>query len=99
LAEVRRKSEARSRSVARPAKADAGAQTVELRRKNWIFLGAGAACILFGFILLSARSLTLAPILLLAGYLVLVPWGLVAHPRTTTSGTATKSFPDEASKQ
>jgi hypothetical protein len=82
MAEVRRKIDARARSVARPAKADVTAQTVELHRKNWILLGAGIVCIVLGFIALGLRDITLAPILLLAGYLVLVPWGLVAHRKT-----------------
>ncbi len=79
MAEQRRKADARSRSVARPEKSDASAQTIELHRKNWILLSAGLLCILLGFLVLGAGNITLAPILLLAGYLILVPWGLVAH--------------------
>jgi hypothetical protein len=82
MADVKRKMDARARSTGRPAKADASAQTIELHRKNWILLGAGIVCIVLGFIALSMRDITLAPILLLAGYLVLIPWGLVAHRKT-----------------
>jgi xanthine/uracil permease len=84
MAERKQKMDARARSGARPAKADASAQTIELHRKNWILLGAGVICIVLGFIALTMRDITLAPILLLAGYLVLVPWGLVAHRKTVS---------------
>lgn len=94
MAEVKRKSDARLRLAPRPAKADSGAQTVELRRKNGILLGAGVACILLGFMMLNMRDITLAPILLLAGYLVLVPWGLVAHQRA-----AAPASQEDAKKQ
>jgi hypothetical protein len=79
MADAKRKMDARPRSSGRSAKVDAGAQTIELHRKNWILLGGGIICILLGFIALSMRDITLAPILLLAGYLVLVPWGLLTH--------------------
>lgn len=93
MAEVKRKTDAKTRSAARPGKPDASAQTVELHRKNWILLGAGIVCIVLGFIALSMRDITLAPILLLAGYLVLVPWGLVAHRKT-----APATSPEEPQK-
>jgi hypothetical protein len=93
MADVRRKIDAHVRSAARPAKADASAQTVELHRKNGILLGAGIVCIVLGFIVLGMRNITLAPILLLAGYLVLVPWGLVAHRKT-----APPSVPEDLQK-
>lgn len=47
-------------------------------RKNYILFGLAAACILAGYITLSRGSITLAPILLLLGYLVLIPWGIMA---------------------
>jgi len=34
--------------------------------------------ILAGYVALSRGSITLAPILLLLGYLVLIPWGILA---------------------
>ena len=94
MVDVRRKMDARARPAARPAKADASAQTVELHRKNWILLGAGIMCIVLGFIALSMRDITLAPILLLAGYLVLIPWGLVAHRKAARS-----SVPEDLQRQ
>jgi len=47
-------------------------------RKNYILFGLAAVVILAGYISLSRGSITLAPILLLTGYLVLIPWGILA---------------------
>ena len=49
-------------------------------RRNWQWLGAGAAVIIAGFIALSMGSITLAPILLVLGYCVLIPVGLLVGP-------------------
>jgi uncharacterized membrane protein HdeD (DUF308 family) len=46
---------------------------IQLRPKNWILLGAGIVTIIAGYILLSHGSITMAPILLVAGYCVLIP--------------------------
>lgn len=43
-------------------------------RNYWIF-GAALASIVIGYVTLSKGSITLAPILLVAGYCVLVPLG------------------------
>jgi hypothetical protein len=91
MAETKRKTDARLRPAMRQAKVDASAQTIELHRKNWILLGAGILCILLGFLALGMKDITLAPILLLAGYLVLVPWGLVAHQKTAGAPVAEES--------
>jgi NADPH-dependent 2,4-dienoyl-CoA reductase/sulfur reductase-like enzyme len=47
-------------------------------RKNYIIFAAAAVVILVGYVALSRGSITLAPILLLTGYLVLIPWGILA---------------------
>jgi hypothetical protein len=47
-------------------------------RKNYILFGLAAIVILAGYIALSRGSITLAPILLLTGYLILIPWGILA---------------------
>lgn len=62
-----------------PARAEA-ASGVDLPfgPKNYILFGLAAAVILAGYIFLSRGSITLAPILLLTGYLVLIPWGILA---------------------
>jgi hypothetical protein len=47
-------------------------------KKNYILFGLAALVIVAGYITLSRGSITLAPILLLTGYLVLIPWGILA---------------------
>ena len=47
-------------------------------KKNYILFALAALVILAGYIALSRGSITLAPILLLTGYLVLIPWGILA---------------------
>ena len=51
---------------------------VPFGKKNYVIFGAAALVILAGYIALSRGSITLAPILLLTGYLVLIPWGILA---------------------
>jgi hypothetical protein len=43
-----------------------------------MIFAAAAAVIVAGYVALSQGSITLAPILLLTGYLVLIPWGILA---------------------
>ena len=45
--------------------------------KNLIVIACGLALIAFGFMSLAAGSLTLAPILLVAGYCVVIPFGIM----------------------
>jgi hypothetical protein len=47
-------------------------------RKNYLLLGLGALVIVIGFLLLGLGDTTIAPLLLVGGYLVLIPWGIVA---------------------
>jgi len=47
-------------------------------RRNAISLGSALVAILLGYMLLSRGSITAAPILLVLGYCVLVPYGLAA---------------------
>lgn len=44
--------------------------------RNYLALGAALVCILGGFGLLAGGSITAAPVLLVLGYCVLVPYGL-----------------------
>jgi hypothetical protein len=57
------------------------APSVELpfAAKNYVIFSAAAVVILAGYVALSRGSITLAPILLLVGYLVLIPWGILAR--------------------
>jgi hypothetical protein len=47
-------------------------------RKNYALYGNAALIIVAGYIALSRGSITLAPILLLLGYLVVIPWAIMA---------------------
>jgi hypothetical protein len=46
------------------------------KRSRWLFLG-GIASIVVGFVLLGMNEATLAPFLLVLGYLVLVPLSFI----------------------
>lgn len=49
--------------------------------RNYLALGLALLSILVGFLLLSRGSITAAPILLVLGYCVLVPYGLATGAR------------------
>ncbi len=61
-----------------PRPAEAPSAELPFGRKNYVLFAAAAVVILVGYIALSRGSITLAPILLLLGYLVLIPWGILA---------------------
>ncbi len=46
-------------------------------KTNWLVLGIGLVAIIIGFVALAAGSITLAPILLVLGYCVLIPVGIM----------------------
>ena len=50
-------------------------------RRNFAILGAGAGAVALGFILLAVGDKVLAPILIVGGYLVLIPWGILVASR------------------
>ena len=54
---------------------------VRVGRRNIIIFGAAMGVILAGFVALALGSMVLAPILLVGGYLALVPWALVAREK------------------
>jgi len=70
--------------AARPAVREAG--DIRFGRKNYAAFGAALVSIVVGFLLLSRGSITAAPILLVLGYCVLVPYGLAARSRKAPSG-------------
>jgi hypothetical protein len=47
-------------------------------RKNYALFGIAALIIVAGYVALARGSITLAPILLLLGYLVVIPWAILA---------------------
>ncbi|MBA7650430.1 MAG: hypothetical protein E3J47_05340 [Candidatus Stahlbacteria bacterium] len=46
-------------------------------KKNTMFFGIGLILVIIGFILLAAGDITLAPIVLVVGYLVFFPLGIL----------------------
>jgi hypothetical protein len=44
---------------------------------NWILLGSGIVSIVIGYVLLAAGSTVAAPLLLVLGYVVLIPLGII----------------------
>jgi len=46
-------------------------------RQNYLLMGAGLLAIIVGYISLGSGSITLAPILLVLGYCVLFPLGII----------------------
>lgn len=57
-------------------------------RKNYILFGVALVVIVIGFFFLSTGDITLAPILLVAGYCVLVPWAIMAKDKAKTAPAA-----------
>ena len=77
------KSSSRVRTQRRPVEADLGFQ---LGRWNRLLLGLGVAVLVMGYLALSKGSITLAPVLLVLGYCVLIPASLVLRGRNQGSG-------------
>jgi len=50
---------------------------VSFSKKNMLFFGIGLILIIIGFILLAAGDIVLAPILLVVGYLIFFPLGIL----------------------
>jgi hypothetical protein len=51
--------------------------TVRFSLANAILLGAGLAAVVGGFLLLANGSTAAAPLVLMLGFLVLIPWGII----------------------
>ena len=58
---------------------------------NWALLLAGVVAVLFGYVLLNRGSVTAAPVLLVLGYMVLIPAGLLAGLRQSDGPEETKA--------
>ncbi len=69
--------------VARPKAAPpkAKGETLPFTRKNYYIFLAGLAVIILGYIALGMGSITLAPILLVVGYCVIVPVAILYRER------------------
>lgn len=66
----------RTASAAAPATADAES-TLRLSPRNLVLLSAGLAAIVLGFMLLGGGQTVTAPLLLVLGFAVLVPLGII----------------------
>jgi len=55
-------------------------------RKNFLLLAVGLGLIVVGFLLLALGDTTFAPVLLVGGFLGLIPWGIVAGTRRDPTG-------------
>ena len=68
--------------------------TFPLERENFIILGIGLLVIVMGYVALSGnvvegfRQLTLAPILLLLGYCVIIPFGIMYRKKPKADSPA-----------
>ncbi len=72
-AEIRRQRRGPGQRPAEPPDVD-----LPFGKKNYALFGVAALVIIAGYIALSKGSITLAPILLLLGYLVLIPVAILA---------------------
>jgi len=50
---------------------------VRFSLENWILLALGVLCVVGGYVTLSAGSTVAAPLLLVLGYIVLIPLGII----------------------
>jgi hypothetical protein len=61
----------------KPVKQQGTLATVKFSQKNLVFFGIGLLLVVVGFILLATGDIVLAPILLIIGYLVFFPLGIL----------------------
>ncbi len=82
-----------TRSSARAAAKVAADRQDEIRwpfgKKNYLVFGLALLVIVVGYVTLGYGSMTLAPVLLVLGYCVLIPVAIVIRDRTDESRTAT----------
>jgi hypothetical protein len=50
-------------------------------KRNFLILSAGAGAVVLGFIFLAVGDKVFSPILIVGGYLGLIPWGILAADR------------------
>jgi hypothetical protein len=66
---------------------------VPFTRKNYMVLGIGLAVLIVGYLCLSQGpqdgflSLTLAPILLVLGYCIIIPYGIMVRDKNVVAGS------------
>ena len=65
-----------TRATPAPSPADTEG-SLRFTPRNLALLGAGLAAIILGYVLLGAANNTIAPLLLVLGYAVLIPLGII----------------------
>jgi hypothetical protein len=73
----------RPKSLRKPVETDLG---FSWGLENSLLMGLGVVSLLAGYLALSKGSTTLAPVLLVTGYCVLIPASLLVRARTEGSG-------------
>ncbi|HEX8272005.1 MAG TPA: hypothetical protein VF615_05105 [Longimicrobiaceae bacterium] len=63
-----------------------GEGTVRFSLSNWILIAAGLVSIVVGYVLLNGGSVDLAPALLVLGYVILIPLGIIWQGRDREKG-------------
>lgn len=61
----------------KPTRKEEVLTSAKFSRKNMLFFGIGLVLVIVGFIMLAAGDILLAPILLIVGYLVFFPLGIL----------------------
>lgn len=74
---------AKGKTPRKPAEVDLG---FDWGLPNSLVLGAGVALLAVGYVALSRGSTTLAPVLLVLGYCVLIPTALLIRAKSGASG-------------
>jgi hypothetical protein len=65
------------RSTQKVATSAAREGAMRFSMRNWVLLTAGALCAVLGFVTLAAGSVVAAPLLLVLGYVILIPLGII----------------------
>lgn len=61
----------------KPTRKEGTLTTVKFSRKNTMFFGIGLVLVIAGFFLLARGDIVVAPILLIVGYLIFFPLGIL----------------------
>ena len=83
MAQTRVRVEVKPRGQRKPLETDLGFCWGPV---NSVLLGLGVALIVVGYLTLARGSITLAPVLLVTGYVVVIPASLVFRGRSKASG-------------
>lgn len=71
-----------------------------LEKENFMIIGLGVALLIIGYFLMSENSVNgflptvVAPILLVAGYCVVIPYGILKKPKSELVAAATENAPE-----